>query len=68
MLLKVDVGDKSWLADVGFGGEGLLTPVPMNAGVAAPQFAWTYRLVENAELWVLQSLHAGAGKTCMPSP
>ncbi len=60
MLLKVDIGGTSWLADVGFGGEGLLTPVPMIAGAAARQFAWTYQLVENSGLWVLQSLHAGA--------
>ena len=36
------------------------TPVPMIAGAAAHQFAWTYQLLENSGLWVLQSLHAGA--------
>src|SRR5262249_54590872 len=29
MALKVDVEGEAWLADVGFGGEGLLLPVPM---------------------------------------
>jgi N-hydroxyarylamine O-acetyltransferase len=60
MLLKVDIGDTSWLADVGFGGEGLLTPLPMIAGAATQQFAWSYQLLDNSGLWVLQSLNAGA--------
>jgi len=57
MLLKVDVQGLSWLADVGFGGGGLLTPVPMIEGQIARQFSWTYRLIREAEVWVLQALH-----------
>lgn len=34
MLLKVEVGGQSWLADVGFGGDGPLAPVAMNGDVA----------------------------------
>jgi N-hydroxyarylamine O-acetyltransferase len=55
MILLVRVEGAGWLADVGFGGEGLLHPVPLVAGREAPQFAWTYRVVEADGLWVLQS-------------
>jgi N-hydroxyarylamine O-acetyltransferase len=57
MLLKVDVDGSSWLADVGFGAEGLLHPLPLVAGPVMRQYAWTYRLVEENGVWVLQFLH-----------
>lgn len=56
MLLLVDIGARTWLADVGFGGEGLLGPVPFEDGRAATQFAWTYRIVAEDGHWMLQSL------------
>jgi N-hydroxyarylamine O-acetyltransferase len=59
MLLKVDVEGGPWLADVGFGGDGLLKPFPLAAGLVVRQYAWSYRLLEDAGLWVLQSLHGG---------
>lgn len=59
MLLKVDVEGASWIADVGFGSEGLLHPVPLTAGEASPQFVWTYRVVRDGEAWVLQSQPGG---------
>jgi N-hydroxyarylamine O-acetyltransferase len=43
-LLSVEVDGTRWLADVGFGAEGLLLPVPM-ADASTRQFAWTYRIV-----------------------
>lgn len=55
MTLLVRVEGAAWLADVGFGGEGLLHPVPLVPGREASQFAWTYRVTEAAGLWVLQS-------------
>src|SRR5262249_5473011 len=55
MLLAVRVDDADWLADVGFGGDGLLLPVPLADGAESRQFAWPYRLVAEAGLWVLQS-------------
>jgi len=57
MLLLVEAEGRRWLADVGFGGEGLLLPVPFGTGEAAVQYAWTYRVVEEAKsgTWVLQS-------------
>jgi N-hydroxyarylamine O-acetyltransferase len=56
MLLQVDTGGNSWLADVGFGGTGLLYPIPLEPGRVSHQFAWSYRLIDYAGLWVLQSL------------
>jgi N-hydroxyarylamine O-acetyltransferase len=59
MCLCVQIGSMRWIADVGFGGEGLLMPVPMN-GETAQQYLWQYRLFqESDDLWVLQS--AGNG-------
>lgn len=60
MLLLVDVDGSKWLADVGFGAEGLLLPVPFGSGQPSRQFLWTYRVVEEPGLWVLQSVHDGS--------
>lgn len=59
MLLLVRLDGALWLADVGFGGEGLLHPVPMD-GEAHTQFQNTYRVAEEGRLRVLQSRHLGA--------
>jgi N-hydroxyarylamine O-acetyltransferase len=59
MLLRVDVEGTPWLADVGFGGAGILEPVPLAPGQEAHQDAWAYRVTESAGLWVLQSLDRG---------
>jgi N-hydroxyarylamine O-acetyltransferase len=56
MLLLVDLEGATWLADVGFGREGLLLPVPFGNGRESRQFAWTYRVVEAGGEWILQSL------------
>ena len=58
MLLLVRLDGMHWLADVGFGGEGLLHPVPLD-GRAHPQFQRAYQVVEEGPLRVLQSLHQG---------
>jgi N-hydroxyarylamine O-acetyltransferase len=57
MLLLVSAGGATWLADVGFGAEGPLWPVPFAAGEESRQGAWTYRVVPREEpgLWTLQS-------------
>jgi len=61
MLLLVEAEGGRWLADVGFGGEGLLLPVPFGAGEEVRHFAWSYRVVEaEAAGWVLQSRRDGA--------
>ena len=56
MLLKVDLDGVPWLADVGFGGEGLLKPLPLISGQVTRQYLWSYRVIEETGLWVLQSL------------
>ena len=54
LLLRVTEGGRSWLADVGFGGGGLLDPVPFDVGVESDQSGWLYRLVEDGRELVLQ--------------
>jgi N-hydroxyarylamine O-acetyltransferase len=60
IALLVNVEGAAWLADVGFGLDGLLLPVPLVSGREAPQFGWTYRAVEANGEWTLQSLRNGA--------
>jgi len=60
MLLLVDLEGATWLADVGFGIEGLLLPLPFGGGRETRQFAWTYRVTEADGEWVLQSLRNGS--------
>lgn len=60
MLLLVEVDGGRWLADVGFGAEGLLWPLPLAAEEAAVQFLWTYRVSREHESWILQSRRKGA--------
>jgi N-hydroxyarylamine O-acetyltransferase len=55
MLLRVDLPNGPVLADVGFGGDGLLLPVPLVPGRECPQFLWTYRVVREESVWVLQA-------------
>jgi len=55
MLLAVDVAGERWLADVGFGGEGLLLPVRLTAGEVERHFGWQYRVILDGGLYVLQS-------------
>jgi N-hydroxyarylamine O-acetyltransferase len=70
MLLLVQIEGAPWLCDVGFGGEGLLQPLPMD-GAAHTQFLNTYRIVPEGPLQVLQSFHHGAWEDLyafMPEP
>jgi N-hydroxyarylamine O-acetyltransferase len=60
LLLRVHEGGRSWLADVGFGGGGLLDPVPFEVGVETDQSGWLYRLVEDGPELVLQVFQDGA--------
>ena len=54
MLLRVRLSEGEHIADVGFGGEGLLHPVPMD-GEAHAQFGRAYRVAAQNGLRVLQS-------------
>jgi N-hydroxyarylamine O-acetyltransferase len=57
-LLRVHADGRDWLADVGFGGEGLLEPVPLHDGATSHQGEWTYRLDRSDDgTWALRSLH-----------
>ena len=38
-VLLVTLGRRQWLVDLGFGGNGLLEPVPLEPGTVFPQFA-----------------------------
>jgi N-hydroxyarylamine O-acetyltransferase len=58
MVLLVAAEGSEFLADVGFGGDGLLYPLPFPAGREHKQGAWTYRLAEEPGAVVLQSLGA----------
>ena len=59
LLLRVRDDRGTWLADVGFGGGGLLDPLPFRPGAEAEQSGWAYRLVDDGPELVLQSLTDG---------
>ena len=56
-VLLVRVGGEPWLVDVGFGGNGLLEPMPLSAGPVVRQLEEQFRLtsLESGE-FLLQSL------------
>jgi N-hydroxyarylamine O-acetyltransferase len=53
MALKVETDGKPWLADVGFGGWGLLEPIALVDGEESEQGAWSFRLRRKGEQWIL---------------
>ncbi|WP_158840260.1 arylamine N-acetyltransferase family protein [Saccharothrix deserti] len=55
-LLRVD---RRWVVDVGFGGGGLLEPLPLTAGAVARQGDWTFRLDHLDGTWTLRSFQGG---------
>lgn len=57
MVLTVDVGDLTWLADVGFGGDGLLEPLRMS-GETVVSSGCAHRIVLEGNLRVLQMRRA----------
>ncbi|SFB98159.1 arylamine N-acetyltransferase family protein [Streptomyces aidingensis] len=56
-MLVAAAGFQPWLADVGFGDEGLLEPVPLAHEATVKAGGWTWRVVRERDQWVLQSLH-----------
>ena len=60
MVLRVPLDGDVWLADVGFGGMGLLEPIPLRDGVSSEQGGLTYRLRRDRELWILSARDAAA--------
>jgi len=55
MTLQVDLQGERLLADVGFGVYGLLLPLPLDDPRVVGQFDWTYRIVADANLRILQA-------------
>ena len=53
MVLKVPADGEVWLADVGFGGVGLLEPIALRDGSVAEQAGLVYALRRDGCLWVL---------------
>jgi N-hydroxyarylamine O-acetyltransferase len=53
MVLKVPADGEAWLADVGFGGIGLLEPIALRDGTVAEQAGLTYALRRDGCVWVL---------------
>ena len=63
MVLRLPIDGEIWLADVGFGGIGLLEPIPLRDGSVAEQGGLTYRLRREAHLWVLSVRDAAGADT-----
>jgi N-hydroxyarylamine O-acetyltransferase len=59
LLLRVSENGRLWLADVGFGGGGLLDPIPFEVGVESNQSGWLYRLTRDESELVLQVFQDG---------
>jgi N-hydroxyarylamine O-acetyltransferase len=61
MCLRAEADGIAWLADVGFGGDGLLEPIPMRPGQPVRQggAVWEYALAEHGGgVWALRSLRS----------
>jgi N-hydroxyarylamine O-acetyltransferase len=53
MVLRVILDAAPWLADVGFGGFGLIEPMPLSEGTRSDQGGATYALRRENSAWVL---------------
>ena len=58
LVLRVMVEGRRWLADVGFGGEGPLEPIPIEDGVRVVQDGLAFSLRRDGHHWTL-SMHCG---------
>lgn len=74
-VILVETGSKRWLADVGFGNNGIIAPLLIEENTTQKQFAHTYRIVSDPEFgYVLQkkegdnyiSLYAFTLDKCYP--
>ena len=63
MVLRLPIDGAPWLADVGFGGLGLLEPIPLRHGAASMQGGLTYTLRRDDDLWVLSMRDAAGSST-----
>ncbi|MBO0783273.1 MAG: arylamine N-acetyltransferase, partial [Ktedonobacteraceae bacterium] len=54
-LTLVEIAGERWIADVGFGGNGLIEAIPLALGREFPQYLDTYRFIADPQLgFVLQ--------------
>jgi N-hydroxyarylamine O-acetyltransferase len=60
MVLTVDLDGEPWLADVGFGGDGLLEPVAIDREAPVSSTGLLHRVIHEGHLRVLQ-MRRGAG-------
>ncbi|HET9168333.1 MAG TPA: arylamine N-acetyltransferase [Actinospica sp.] len=60
-FLRVTTESGPWLVDVGFGDEGLLEPIAFTPDARLESGGWVWRLRNEGEQWVLQSLHRDTG-------
>jgi N-hydroxyarylamine O-acetyltransferase len=60
-LLRVRVGHREWLADVGFGGPGLRRPIPLEPGRIDRQHGEAFRLCRHERLGLLLQKEAADG-------
>jgi len=60
LVLRVVVDGAAWHADVGFGGDTLLEPLPFGPGADVEQSGWRYRTVRDGPENVLQTWRDGA--------
>ncbi|MCX6545302.1 MAG: arylamine N-acetyltransferase [Acidobacteria bacterium] len=58
MVLKVVCAGRTWLADVGFGSDGIIDPVAID-GSSSEQYGRVYRIVNEDRTWVLQVERSG---------
>lgn len=63
MLLRVEIDGRAYLADVGFGGQTLTGPLLLEAGIEQSTPHEPYRLVEDAEGFLMQVLLGGEWRT-----
>jgi N-hydroxyarylamine O-acetyltransferase len=60
MVLTVPIAGAAWLADVGFGGLGLLEPLPLVEGTVVEQAGIVYTLRREHGLWILAMRESAA--------
>jgi N-hydroxyarylamine O-acetyltransferase len=59
MVLLVGFAAGRWVADVGFGSDGLLLPVPFEPATESVQPLRSYRVVPEGPLWIMQARRGG---------
>ena len=58
MILAVDIEERRWLADVGFGGDTLLDPIAFDNHERVQQGAWAFQLIDEGGVRVLRGLRS----------